>query len=235
MSDFDPDAISYDHNGQSMWLDRDGEPISVRQWEELRHNARIGWLRRPYFRIGLTPVSWLHPTRRGGDHVSTVWLGINMRVFPGDHPEIFETMVFGGPLDGETMRYATAKEAKIGHKVMVHLARAAPQAARDRERTYTALSFWWSRRRHWAVGLLAVLLCGTFLAGDVATGRWGWVAVFSGLLGINLWVMTYPWFRTFRLYVKPAQEGRDRFREDHLGDPWLSPDAARWQPPKELE
>lgn len=50
--------------------------------------------------------------------VSTVFLGIDHR-FGGDQPILFETLVFGGPLDGEMDRYATWEEAERGHKVMV--------------------------------------------------------------------------------------------------------------------
>jgi hypothetical protein len=37
----------------------------------------------------------------------------------GARPLLFETMVFGGPLDGEQTRYSTWDEAKSGHDAMV--------------------------------------------------------------------------------------------------------------------
>jgi hypothetical protein len=50
--------------------------------------------------------------------VSTVFLGLNHAL--GDEDRIlFETMVFGGPLDRECVRYATWDEAEHGHAVMV--------------------------------------------------------------------------------------------------------------------
>jgi hypothetical protein len=51
--------------------------------------------------------------------ISTVWLGINHNWHDGP-PIIFETMVFGGPNDGECFRYSTEKEAREGHAQIVH-------------------------------------------------------------------------------------------------------------------
>lgn len=56
--------------------------------------------------------------------VSTVFLGIDHRFGEGP-PLIFETMVFGGPLDGETDRYSTYDEAEAGHGEMVKRVEAA--------------------------------------------------------------------------------------------------------------
>lgn len=56
--------------------------------------------------------------------VSTVFLGLDHSW--GDGPRlIFETMVFGGPLDQETYRYATWAQAEAGHAVMVERVRTA--------------------------------------------------------------------------------------------------------------
>ena len=55
----------------------------------------------------------------GDVSVSTVFLGLN-HDFLGDGPPIlFETMIFGGPLDLEEARYATWDEAEEGHAAMV--------------------------------------------------------------------------------------------------------------------
>jgi hypothetical protein len=61
-------------------------------------------------------------------HISTVFLGINHRFFEDGPPLIFETMIFGGPLDQECWRYSTWDDAVIGHKAMV---RKAKQAVSD--------------------------------------------------------------------------------------------------------
>lgn len=49
--------------------------------------------------------------------VSTVFLGLDHRFGEGP-PLLFETMVFGGPLDGEMDRYETWEDAVEGHKTM---------------------------------------------------------------------------------------------------------------------
>ena len=54
----------------------------------------------------------------GGVKVSTVFLGLD-HSFDGAGPVLFETLVFGGPLDGEQERYATRDEAVTGHVSMV--------------------------------------------------------------------------------------------------------------------
>jgi hypothetical protein len=51
-------------------------------------------------------------------YVSTVFLAINHNFHSGP-PLLFETMVFGGRLDGEQDRYSTWEEALLGHDSMV--------------------------------------------------------------------------------------------------------------------
>lgn len=59
-----------------------------------------------------------------GSEVSTCFLGVDYQF--GDGPPIlFETMVFGGPLDGEQERYSTRAEALEGHGRMVERVREA--------------------------------------------------------------------------------------------------------------
>lgn len=57
-------------------------------------------------------------------HVSTVFLGLNHN-FWGGEPLLFETMVFGGPLDGDMNRYSTWDQAEQGHNAIVAAARIA--------------------------------------------------------------------------------------------------------------
>ena len=54
--------------------------------------------------------------------VSTVFLGMDHQFGDGP-PLLFETMVFGGEQDQETMRYTTWEEAAKGHKDMVAFVR----------------------------------------------------------------------------------------------------------------
>lgn len=57
-------------------------------------------------------------------NVSTVFLGLDHN-FGGGDPVLFETLVFGGPLDGEMERHQTYDEAERGHAEMVAKARVA--------------------------------------------------------------------------------------------------------------
>jgi hypothetical protein len=52
-----------------------------------------------------------------GVSVSTVFLGLDH----GDDkmPQLFESMVFGGEMNGESRRYATWEEAENGHQQLV--------------------------------------------------------------------------------------------------------------------
>jgi hypothetical protein len=49
--------------------------------------------------------------------ISTVFLGVDYN-FGRKPPLLFETLVFGGELEGEMVRYATWEEAEEGHKIM---------------------------------------------------------------------------------------------------------------------
>ena len=61
-------------------------------------------------------------TERDGITVSTVFLGVDHNFSPAGPPVLWETMVVGGPLDGEEQRYRSAEAAKRGHEQMVKLA-----------------------------------------------------------------------------------------------------------------
>jgi hypothetical protein len=54
-----------------------------------------------------------------GVRVSTVFLGLDHRMTMEGPPILYETMVFGGAMDGEMDRYATRLEALAGHEDMV--------------------------------------------------------------------------------------------------------------------
>lgn len=53
---------------------------------------------------------------KDGVKVSTVFLGLDHRFGTRGAPLLFETMVFGGPHDGEQDRYSTRAEALAGHE-----------------------------------------------------------------------------------------------------------------------
>lgn len=59
-------------------------------------------------------------TQIGDVTVSTVFLCLNHGAFRYDGPDLwFETMIFGGPLDEDCLRYETYEEAERGHEEMV--------------------------------------------------------------------------------------------------------------------
>jgi hypothetical protein len=64
-------------------------------------------------------------TEQDGVTISTVFLGIDHNFFGGGAPILFETMVFGGPMDGDMRRYSTWDEAELGHAAIVALAKIA--------------------------------------------------------------------------------------------------------------
>lgn len=68
------------------------------RWMEENHGKR---------HVGDTQIS---PEVR----VSTVFLGLD-HSFGGPAPLLFETMIFGGPLDQEQERYSNWEEAEAGH------------------------------------------------------------------------------------------------------------------------
>jgi hypothetical protein len=64
-------------------------------------------------------------THIGETHISTVFIGRG-HAFCGDGPKLFETMVFGGPLDQEQERCGTYEEAEAMHAAMCERVRTAP-------------------------------------------------------------------------------------------------------------
>ena len=79
----------------------------------------------------MTWANWLATADRqigddqiGPVRVSTVFLGINHN-FRGGDPILFETMIFGGPLNDEQWRYATYAEAERGHQEAITQAKIA--------------------------------------------------------------------------------------------------------------
>ena len=54
-----------------------------------------------------------------GWQVSTVFLGLEHGHDSEGKPLLWETMVFGGPLDEECERYSSVEAARVGHDAMV--------------------------------------------------------------------------------------------------------------------
>lgn len=98
---------------------RQGEHISFRQWVQIHEDEGMDGIRR-VAEDHVEGVLW----------VSTIFLGLNMRIGPGP-PLIFETMVFLDDAytdrlhdveDFGTHRYATERAAIVGHRRQVRKA-----------------------------------------------------------------------------------------------------------------
>lgn len=72
-----------------------------------------------------TPRRVVGLTHVGDARVSTVFLCLD-HGYEGE-PVLFESMIFGGPLDGEQCRYHTWEEAEAGHAELVERAKAADE------------------------------------------------------------------------------------------------------------
>jgi hypothetical protein len=113
-------------------LDDDGEPVPVdvltwAAWFEDRR-ARIV-LQTAITRRGRAIE---RPLRRGHGYtqISTVFLGLDHNFYDAGPPILWESMTFGGPLDGETHRYASKLDALRGHTTSVARAQAAARVPR---------------------------------------------------------------------------------------------------------
>jgi len=70
---------------------------------------------------------WFHTANRivaqdldeKGEGVSTVFIGLDHNYRLTGAPVLWETLVFGGPLDGELVRYTSRADALEGHHAMV--------------------------------------------------------------------------------------------------------------------
>jgi len=69
-------------------------------------------------------------TTIGNSDVSTVFLGLDRRYGEGP-PLLYETLVFGGELDGEMDRYTTREEAERGHREMCERVRMSATEAKE--------------------------------------------------------------------------------------------------------
>jgi hypothetical protein len=98
-------------------LDTDRRPVEVpilvwAEWHEKNFKDRI---------VGRTQLT-------SHVYVSTVFTGMNHRFLGGGPPLLFETMIFGGKLDGNQWRFASWDDAEVGHKAAVRMAQAAQKA-----------------------------------------------------------------------------------------------------------
>jgi hypothetical protein len=64
-------------------------------------------------------LSHIHTDEADEVTVSTVFLGLDHNWAHNGPPLFFESLVFGGPLDGELYRYPTWADAEAGHAVLI--------------------------------------------------------------------------------------------------------------------
>lgn len=95
-------------NGMGLYILRDGMPVHEpdtlewAKWYETSRSERI--VEQTYLSIG------------GGREVkiSTIFLALD-HCYDDGPPILWETMIFGGPMDGNMWRYTTRAEAEAGH------------------------------------------------------------------------------------------------------------------------
>lgn len=95
------------------YIERDGKPVaveSVLEWAKWHETAdRV---------IAKTELAGWGNMKGKGCDISTVFLGTDHNFGRKGDPILYETLVFGGPLDQEMERYCTREAAAIGHKLM---------------------------------------------------------------------------------------------------------------------
>jgi len=104
------DAVTYER-GHNYILDADGNPQRCDDIDE--------WSR--WFEANFRNRVVAHDKDESGKSevlVSTVFLALDHNWGSQQRPILYETLVFGGPLDGEMNRYSTRDEALKGHQLM---------------------------------------------------------------------------------------------------------------------
>jgi len=100
-------------------LDDDGDPVPC--------DDPLEWGR--WFETSAEARRIAHDKDEGPDAppitVSTVFLGLDHNFSDHGPPVLWETLVFGGPLDGEMDRYTSKADALRGHQAMCLRVRAA--------------------------------------------------------------------------------------------------------------
>lgn len=116
-----------------LWLLTDTQVVTFRNcmWDSM--TFILDEERRPVPATMDVWTAWMKTARRsiavdaiGKSEVSTVFMGLD-HSWDGGPPVLWETMVFGGALDGEQERYCSEDEALAGHAAMVARVRKAEQ------------------------------------------------------------------------------------------------------------
>src|SRR5687767_3446555 len=92
----------------SDWYRLDADKNVIGPLDDWMEGARL---------LGIEDRKVARTTVYDGCEVSTVFLGLDHRMtgVREGKPIVFETMVFGGPFDGDGERYSTWAEAEAGH------------------------------------------------------------------------------------------------------------------------
>lgn len=135
--------IRFDH----YVLDEAGEPKVVdllvwAEWFEHAHDERVV-LQTAISRRGRRVIEWPLHLRGHGIGISTVFLGLDHNWNEDGPPVLWESMIFGGLLNGECRRYTSKLDALTGHAALVERARAAAHVPRRLKKALT------KRQRQW--------------------------------------------------------------------------------------
>lgn len=106
-------------NGRPIWYGLNGRGITDLEAGELLRDIKRRRVCLTVLRDGRERVS-----------VSTVFLVIDSG-FMEPEPVLWETMVFGGPMDAYDWRYKSRQEARLGHKIVVSDVRATIRLAQS--------------------------------------------------------------------------------------------------------
>lgn len=80
-----------------------------------------------------------------GARISTVFLGLNHNYVCDDYPILFETLIFGGTMDGEMFRYETWEQAERTHIVILNaMKKIRKKKIKKRQVKKNKKNFYWS-------------------------------------------------------------------------------------------
>jgi hypothetical protein len=100
----DLDVVRY-FNGRPVYLDRSGQPMTLRQWGEAYEDAEKRLVAR---------------TEVGDAQVITMWMGLDADPISNPIPLIFGSIIRRGASWGEEIETATEAEAMQAHQQLVY-------------------------------------------------------------------------------------------------------------------
>jgi len=100
-----------------------GRYFILREGEVVEEQDYAKWAK--WYEESYEQVHKVASTKAQYGTVSTTFLGMSMTLSQNETPQLFETRVEGGWLDGERQCYATLDEAKAGHELWMSRVREA--------------------------------------------------------------------------------------------------------------